>query len=60
MSRPSPFDPLLERIEFDPEEPGTFIVLLLVVVFIALTPKTGCSFHDAPATEPPAAEATAP
>lgn len=59
MSRPSPLDALRDRIEFDPEEPGTFVVLILLVVFIALTPKAGCSFHEAPA-DAPAAAAEAP
>lgn len=32
-------------IEFVPEEPGYIAVVILVLAFLALTPKAGCSFQ---------------
>jgi hypothetical protein len=37
-----------ERVDFDFEEPGTFVILILLVTFIAVTPKASCAFHEAP------------
>lgn len=34
------------RIVFVPEEPGYLVVLVLLLAFLALTPKAGCSFQE--------------
>lgn len=39
-----------ERVDFDFEEPGTFVILILLATFIAFTPKASCAFHEAPDT----------
>jgi hypothetical protein len=43
---------LRDRIEWVPEDPGSIVLLVLILLFLAMTPKTGCSFApDAPAAE---------
>ncbi len=46
---------LRNRVEFVSEEPGYLVVLILFIVFLAMSPKAACSFQDAPASPPVAA-----
>jgi hypothetical protein len=41
-------DQLKARFDFIPEENSTTAVLVLILAFLALTPKEGCSFHVDP------------
>lgn len=47
-------DALRSSIDFEPEEPGTLVVVLLVAIFLIAAPKKSCSFHAEEA--PPLAE----
>ena len=49
MHPTSALDRLKSRFEFVAEEPGYLAVVILIATFIALTPKVGCSFHEAEA-----------
>lgn len=40
---------------FVSEEPGYLAVVILIAMFLALTPKAGCSFQAEPADQPAAA-----
>ena len=55
MQTQSFFQRIRRRIVFMPEEPGYVAVILLLLAFIAFTPKAGCSFQ--PQVEAPAAGA---
>lgn len=51
-------DALRSSIDFEPEEPGTLVVLVLAAAFLVFAPKSGCSFHaEEPAAEEPSADA---
>ncbi|MFT4705789.1 MAG: hypothetical protein ACI81R_003501 [Bradymonadia bacterium] len=54
MARQSPMDSLRNAFEFDMEEPGTLILLILLFAFLAFSPKDGCSFHHADDVAPAA------
>lgn len=43
---------LKSRVEFTAEEPGYMAVVILFLIFLALTPKAGCSFTEAPSAAP--------
>lgn len=52
MSTDSTLARLRNRFEFVSEEPGYLAVVILFIVFLALSPKAACSFQDAPASPP--------